>query len=129
LDAMAVDFQKSNYSIQHVIKTIMKSNAYQLSAKFPAEWKDAYTPYYARKYIRFMTGPEVADAIGTATGRPLGFNLQGVTMTRLNQLTFPETRPDVGPSTETKDPITRPCCRRFSKVRVSHNLPTAIVPQ
>jgi hypothetical protein len=89
LDAMAVDFQKSNYSIQHVIRTIMKSNAYQLSAKFPGEWKDSYTPYYARKYIRFFTGPEVADAIATATNRPLTFNLQGVPMTRLKQLTFP----------------------------------------
>src|SRR5207244_12490476 len=74
LDAMALDFQKSNYSIQHVIRTIMKSNAYQLSAKFPGEWKDTYTPYYARKYIRFFTGPEVADAIATATNRPISFN-------------------------------------------------------
>jgi len=89
LDAMALDFQKSNYSIQHVIRTIMKSNAYQLSARFPGEWKDTYTPYYARKYIRFFTGPEVADAIATATNRPLSFNLQGVPMTRLKQLTFP----------------------------------------
>jgi hypothetical protein len=89
LEAMARDFQKSNFSIQHVIRTIMKSNAYQLSAKFPAEWKDSYTPYYARKYIRFLTGPEVADAIATATNRPLSFTLQGVPMTRLKQLTFP----------------------------------------
>jgi hypothetical protein len=89
LDAMALDFQKSNFSIQHVIRTIMKSNAYQLSARFPAEWKDSYTPYYARKYIRFLSGPEVADAIATATNRPLSFNLQGVPMTRIKQLTFP----------------------------------------
>jgi len=89
LEAMALDFQKSNYSIQHVIRTIMKSNAYQLSAKFPGEWKDSYTSYYARKYIRFMTGPEVVDAIATATNRPLSFNLQGVPMTRVKQLTFP----------------------------------------
>jgi hypothetical protein len=89
LDAMAVDFQKNNFSIHHVIRTIMKSNAYQLSARFPAEWKDSYAPYYARKYIRFMTGPEVADAIAKATNRPLSFTLSGVQMTRIKQLTFP----------------------------------------
>jgi hypothetical protein len=89
LDAMAVDFQKNNYSIQHVIRTIMKSNAYQLSSQFPGEWKDSYTPYYARKYIRFMTGPEVVDAISKATNRPMDFTLAGVTMTRLKQLTYP----------------------------------------
>jgi hypothetical protein len=89
LEAMALDFQKSNYSIQHLIRTIMKSNAYQLSATFTGAWKDSYTPYYARKYIRFMTGPEVVDAIATATNRPLSFTLQGVPMTRVKQLTFP----------------------------------------
>ena len=34
LEALAKDFQANNYSIQHLIKTIMKSNAYQLSARF-----------------------------------------------------------------------------------------------
>jgi Protein of unknown function (DUF1549)/Protein of unknown function (DUF1553) len=89
MEAMAVDFQKSNFSIQHVIKTIMKSNAYQLSSKFPAEWKDEYTPYYARKYIRFMTAPEVLDAIAGATNRPMQFTLGGEKLTRVKQLTYP----------------------------------------
>lgn len=88
LEAMAQEFKKSNYSIQHVIRSIMKSNAYQLSAKFPAEWKDGYTPYYARKYIRMMTGPEVIDALTQVTNRPAQFNLSGVPMTRVKQLTF-----------------------------------------
>ena len=32
LNALAQEFQKSNYSMHHLIKTIMKSNAYQFSA-------------------------------------------------------------------------------------------------
>jgi hypothetical protein len=89
LDAMALDFQKNNYSIQSVIRTIMKSSAYQLSSRFPAEWNDSYTPYYARKYIRFMTGPEVADAVATATDQPPSFTLRGEALTRVKQLTYP----------------------------------------
>ncbi|MBI4471417.1 MAG: DUF1549 domain-containing protein, partial [Acidobacteria bacterium] len=45
LDALAKDFQKNNYSVHHLIKTIMKSSAYQLSAKYPSEWKDSLIPY------------------------------------------------------------------------------------
>src|SRR5205823_3483848 len=69
LKTLTKDFQANNYSIQHLIKTIIKSNAYQLSARFDAEWKDDYIPYYARHYVRLLRGPEVIDAIAAATGR------------------------------------------------------------
>src|SRR5438046_10561924 len=39
LDALAEDFRANKFSIQHVIKTIMKSNAYQLSTAFDGQWK------------------------------------------------------------------------------------------
>lgn len=93
LDALAKDFQKNNYSMQHLIRTIMKSNAYQLSARFPAEWKDTYIPYYARKYVRLMTGPEVFDAVTKVTNRPGQFNFSGVQATRVKELAAPS---DVG---------------------------------
>ena len=34
LDALAKDFQKSNYSFKHLVRTIMKSCAYQLSSHY-----------------------------------------------------------------------------------------------
>jgi hypothetical protein len=89
LDALAKDFQKNNYSVQTLVRTIMKSNAYQLSAKFPAAWKDSYIPYYARRYVRLMTGPEVFDAITKATNRPGNFNFSGTQVTRIKQLASP----------------------------------------
>ena len=89
LDALALDFKQSNYSMHHLIKTIMKSNAYQLASSFPAEWKDSYSAYYNRRLVRVLTGPEVVDAIAQATGRPGSFNLSGVPMTRVKQLTGP----------------------------------------
>jgi len=73
LDALANDFRSNNFSLHRVIKTIMKSNAYQLSAQFPGAWKDAYIPYYARRFVRVLTGSEVADAIAQATDRPYQF--------------------------------------------------------
>src|SRR5438552_17885522 len=50
LDQMAKDFQAHNFSLHHLFKTIMKSSAYQLSTQYPAEWKESYTPYYARRF-------------------------------------------------------------------------------
>lgn len=89
LDALARDFQAHNFSIQHVIKTIMKSSAYQLSTHFDGEWKDAYIPYYARRFARVMTGPEAADAIATATNRPYQFALLSQPVLKVLQLAGP----------------------------------------
>jgi Protein of unknown function (DUF1549)/Protein of unknown function (DUF1553) len=70
LQALAEDFRANNYSIQHVIKTIMKSNAYQLSTSFPGEFKGAYIPYYARRFVRVLTPVEAVDLVGEATDAP-----------------------------------------------------------
>jgi Protein of unknown function (DUF1553) len=71
LQTLAEDFRDHNYSIQRVIKTIMKSSTYQLSTSFPGQWSDAYAPYYARKLARTFTGPEAVDVVSQATASPL----------------------------------------------------------
>jgi hypothetical protein len=95
LDAMAKDFAANNYSLHHLIKTIMKSTAYQLSTQFPGEWKDSYAPYYARRFARVLTGPEVADNLAHVTGIPYNFTWAGDNVTRVKQLASPG---DVNPS-------------------------------
>ena len=70
LDALAADFRKSGYSLHSLFRTICNSNAYQLSARFPGEWSDRYTRYYARKYARMLTAEELHDSIALATDRP-----------------------------------------------------------
>src|SRR5262249_59038008 len=52
LEALANDFRSSGYSLRHLLGTICRSNAYHLSASFPAGWKESSTRYYARKFIR-----------------------------------------------------------------------------
>ena len=87
LEALAKDFRDHNYSMHHLMKTIMKSTAYQLSSSYPAEWKDSYTNYYPRKFVRVMTGPEIADTIAQATGRPYTIQFAGIEAERVKQAT------------------------------------------
>lgn len=74
LDALAEDFRKNNHSFRTVLRNIMNSAAYQLSSRFDGEWKDEYTTYYARKYVRMLSAPELHDAIALATGKPGKFS-------------------------------------------------------
>src|SRR5262245_6153852 len=89
LVAVAHDFPTHNYSVQYTVKSILKSNAYGLSSRFDGEWKDAYAPYYARKYVRVLSGTEVVDAIMQVTGRPGNYVIDGVRVSRLKQLATP----------------------------------------
>ncbi|MGH9769601.1 MAG: DUF1549 domain-containing protein [Blastocatellia bacterium] len=70
LDALAVEFNNSDCSIRHMVGLIAKSSAYQLSSRYPGEWKLDYVPYYARKYVRRLDAEELHDAIVKATGQP-----------------------------------------------------------
>ena len=70
LDALATNFRKNRYSLHSLFRVICNSNAYQLSARFPGEWNDRYTKYYARKYARMLTAEELHDSIAIATDRP-----------------------------------------------------------
>jgi len=89
LEALAADFKANNYKIQHMIRTIMKSNAYQLSTKFEGEWKDGYTRYHARRFARILTGPEAADLIAEATDVPYGVRQYGQAKSYVKEMTNP----------------------------------------
>ncbi|PYR68236.1 MAG: hypothetical protein DMG20_09745 [Acidobacteria bacterium] len=89
LEALAEDFRSHNYSIHRVIKNIMKSNAYQLSASFAGEWKDAYIPYHARRFARVLTGPEAVDIVTQATATPFDWKLYGADRQYVKELTSP----------------------------------------
>ncbi|MSV27545.1 MAG: DUF1553 domain-containing protein [Bryobacterales bacterium] len=73
LNELAAHFRKNNHSLHSLFRVICNSSAYQLSARFPGEWKDSYTRYYARKYARMLTAEEIHDSITIATGRPGSF--------------------------------------------------------
>ena len=69
LTKLAASFIASNYDLRALIRTIVTSNAYQLSSRYTAgQWSEAYAPYYARHYPRRLMSEEVLDAIFRATG-------------------------------------------------------------
>lgn len=95
LKELASDFRQNEYRLKHLIKRIVKSNAYQLSARFDGEWKDSYSKYFARKFVRMLSAEELHDAITTVTGRPASFKLGDLQMNMAMQLSGPSGGGDV----------------------------------
>jgi uncharacterized protein YukE len=95
LDALAADFRRNNHSIRHLLGTIARSSAYQLSARFEGEWKDAYTNYFARKYVRMLGAEELHDAIALATSRPGSFRFGPENMGMAMQVSGPSAAGDL----------------------------------
>ena len=89
MNALAEDFAASGFSFWHLVKTIMKSEAYGLSPHFGGEWRDEWTGYYPRRYARVLTGPELVDSLAVATGVPTEFSFAGTTVERVKELTTP----------------------------------------
>jgi len=78
LDALADEFIRSNYSIRHVIRLIALSNAYQLSSRYPYEWRPEYERYFARHLPRRLMAEEIYDAITTATATEREMHIEGI---------------------------------------------------
>src|SRR5262249_36285877 len=72
LDALAADLVKNKYSLKHLIKTIVKSRTYQLSA-MPNEYNKNDKRSYARYYPRRMSAEVLFDAVSQVTGSPTAF--------------------------------------------------------
>ena len=78
LDALASDFVAHRYDLKHLIRTIMKSRTYQLSAETNAFNKDD-AKYFSHAVTKLLTAEQLLDAISAATevaekfpGLPLG---------------------------------------------------------
>lgn len=67
LDALASDFIEHGYDLRHLMRTICRSNAYQLTARFAGEYKPEYDRYYARKLVRRLSAEEIYDSMAKAT--------------------------------------------------------------
>jgi hypothetical protein len=67
LDALAGDFIRHKFDVKHVIRTIVNSRVYQLSAE-PTEHNKNDRQNYARYYARRMPAEVFLDAINQVTG-------------------------------------------------------------
>ncbi len=66
LDALAKDFTASKYDVKHVIRVIMNSRTYQLSAQSNDFNRDD-NKYFSHAVTKMLTAEQLLDAICTAT--------------------------------------------------------------
>jgi hypothetical protein len=72
LDALAKDFAGSKFDVKKLIRTIMLSRTYQLSAQANDYNRDD-TRYFSHAYTKLMTAEQLLDAICTVTEMPEKF--------------------------------------------------------
>ncbi|HYR43692.1 MAG TPA: DUF1553 domain-containing protein, partial [Terriglobia bacterium] len=77
IEALADEFIRSNFSIRHMIKLMVQSNAYQLSSRYPGQWRPAYERYFARHLPRRLYAEEIYDAVTTATSTEVPMYVEG----------------------------------------------------
>jgi len=78
LTKLAESFIATNYDLRALIRTIVVSNAYQLSSRYtPGDWNESWAPYYARHYPRRLMAEEILDAIAKSTGVPVNLAVNG----------------------------------------------------
>jgi hypothetical protein len=72
LDALAHDFVESQFDLKHLIRVILNSRTYQLSAQANDSNKDD-NKYFSHAVTRLMTAEQLLDAICTVTEMPEKF--------------------------------------------------------
>ncbi|MDY3555099.1 DUF1553 domain-containing protein [Gemmata sp. JC717] len=72
LDALAKDFAKNKFDMKRLVKTIMKSRTYQLSAQ-PNDSNRDDGKYFSHAVTKLLTAEQLLDAICDFTGVPEKF--------------------------------------------------------
>jgi hypothetical protein len=73
LDALADDFVKRGFDLRHLIRLIMNSRTYQLSAQ-PNDTNRDDDLNFSRAYVRRLTAEQLLDCQSQVTGVPAKFN-------------------------------------------------------
>lgn len=80
LDWLAADFVSHKFDVKHVIRTILNSQVYQLSAE-PTKFNKHDKQNFARYYARRLPAEVFLDAVNATCGVKGGFNGTGVSAT------------------------------------------------
>jgi len=84
------DFIASGYDTKHLMRTIVNSQAYQLSSDYdPNVWNLNWQPLFARKMVRRLWSEEVADSISLSSSIANKFTFDNGT-TSVWALQYPE---------------------------------------
>jgi Protein of unknown function (DUF1553)/Protein of unknown function (DUF1549)/Bacterial Ig-like domain (group 2) len=69
LDALAKDLAAHNFDLKHLLRTVMRSRAYQLDDHAaPGNEADATNTYFTRYQTKRLSAEQLADAVDFATG-------------------------------------------------------------
>jgi len=63
LNALATQFIANKYDLKWLMRQIVNSQSYQLSAQYDGQWNDAWANLFARKNVRRLWAEELHDAI------------------------------------------------------------------
>jgi len=77
LQKLAQDFVAARYDLKALMRQIVNTRVYQLSARYGGTWNPAWDKYYARKLVRRLDAEEIHDALVQASGVPASYNIQG----------------------------------------------------
>jgi hypothetical protein len=92
LTLLANDFTTSRYDLRAILRTMVMSNAYQLSTKYTASaWSESWTPYYARHIPRRLMAESMLDAIAKATSVPVTYTISGGLPAVTSAMKLPDT--------------------------------------
>ncbi len=92
LRELAQDFISSGYNVKSLMRTIVNSQAYQLSTRYSGTWNVTWERLFARKLVRRLWGEELHDAVVQSSGIMPSYNLGTVYGTKNWAMQFPETR-------------------------------------
>ncbi len=98
LNALAQDFINSKFDLKALMREIVNSKTYQLSARYNGTWNPAWETLFARKMVRRLWSEEVHDAITQSSGMMPTYNMGAVYGTVNWAMQLPETfnTPDGG---------------------------------
>ncbi len=102
LNALADQFRQNNYNLKWLMRTIVNSEAYQLSSKYEGAWNPIWEPYFARHLVRRLWAEEIADAIAVSSGVRSVYNVPEPTAplytdrTSVRQVLFAMQLPETG---------------------------------
>jgi len=90
LNALATQFIANNYDLKWLMRQIVNSQSYQLSARYDGAWNEAWDGLFARKLVRRLWGEELHDAIAISSLYVPTYNI--TTYGTINYaMQFPET--------------------------------------
>ena len=92
LDALAEEFVRNGYDLKRLMKIIMNSRVYQLSAK-TNRTNESDNQNYSRHYVRRIYAEPLLDAITQITGAPhtFRFGYRGMKAVELHDPVIPDT--------------------------------------